>query len=158
MQTVKIQHHLQDIVDRQGDKPKWETKSTQLNSVTVSLSRQVINVNRQFFQLTNNLPAGWVVMVLDFVENYICKYQDEIQSAHLYHANATVHPIIACHTSPHCEKTMMTSLVMISPDNSFMDLAINHLKNQLDTDHITDTVRFSDGGGAQYNSKAPSMT
>ena len=89
-----------------------------------------------------------MVLVLDFAENYTCKYQDEIQSAHWYHANATVHPIVAYHACPHCGKTMMTSLVMISPDkthdfnavNSFMDLAIHHLKNQLGADHMTEVV------------------
>ncbi|XP_072030072.1 uncharacterized protein [Amphiura filiformis] len=192
--TMKIQDHLQDIVEKQGDKPitwkKWEKKTSQLNGVTVS--RQVINKvegtlqqcinelkvesesitahlfnatwqNRQFSQLTKNLPAGWMVLVLDFAENYTCKYQDEIQSAHWYHSNATVHPIVAYHSCPHCGKTMMTSLVMISPDkthdfnavNSFMDLAINHLKSHLGADHVTDVVRFSDGCGAQYKSKGP---
>lgn len=42
--------------------------------------------HRQFSTLLNNLPLGWVVLNMDFAENYVCVSQNEIQSAHWGHA------------------------------------------------------------------------
>ncbi|XP_033098535.1 uncharacterized protein LOC117102392 [Anneissia japonica] len=168
---------------------KWEKKSIQTSGTTESrqviitkegtinecieelveaseqISTHLFNAswqNQQFSQLTKNLPTGWVVMVLDLAENYTCKYQDEIQSAHWYHTNATVHPILAYYACPLCGETMEESIVFISLDkshdfhavNKFMEIAVSHLKKQLGKT-MKQIVRFSDGYGAQYKSKGP---
>lgn len=98
-------------------------------------------------------------MVLDFAENY--KHQDEVQSAHWYHTNATVHPIVCFYNCPNCNKVMEESIVLISSEklhdyhavHAFMSTAVNHSKVKIPT--ISKIVRFSDGCGAQYKSKGP---
>ena len=39
-------------------------------------------------------------MILDFAENYACRYQDEIQSVHWGRSSATIHPIDSNASSP----------------------------------------------------------
>ena len=39
-----------------------------------------------------SLP-GTAVIINDFAENYLCKYQDEVQSAHWGYNQVTIHPL-----------------------------------------------------------------
>ena len=50
-----------------------------------SLYRHVFNAEwqrKQLQLLKADLPDGWAVAYLDFAENFLCKFQDEVQSAH----------------------------------------------------------------------------
>ncbi len=67
--------------------------------VTTSTNISTINAKWQTSQssnVTKNIPNGWVIMMLDFAENFVCTYQDEIQSAQWYHTLwfNTLHPIV----------------------------------------------------------------
>ena len=71
-----------------------------------SLGSHLHNASWQFAQfkcLKENLPGNNILMVLEFAKNYCCQYQDEIQSAHWHHRQATVHPIVT--TSAKCVQT-----------------------------------------------------
>lgn len=48
----------------------------------------------QFLSVKDELPKDTVLMALDFGQNYACFYQDEAQTAHWYHDQVTVHPIV----------------------------------------------------------------
>ncbi|KAJ8047473.1 hypothetical protein HOLleu_06479 [Holothuria leucospilota] len=50
---------------------------------------------QQFDSLRKQVPKEWVLMCMDFAENYNCHFQDEAQSAHWSYNQATVHPIVA---------------------------------------------------------------
>jgi hypothetical protein len=116
----------------------------------------------QFMSLSNNVPDSWVVMLADFAENFRCKLQDEIQSAHWSYQQATVHPIVAYYRCPeeNCREIVQESLVFISPDirhdasavQRFFQLANDHLRQPIAISH---EVQFTDGCGAQYKSRQP---
>ena len=61
-------------------------------------------------------PRNTVGMVLDFAENFTCKFQDEVQAAHWYHDQVTVHPMVTYYACPVCGETVTESLVCISDD------------------------------------------
>ncbi|XP_033638655.1 uncharacterized protein LOC117299279 [Asterias rubens] len=121
--------------------------------------------SNQFTTLTSAPPAGWVIMVLDFAENYACRYQDEIQSVHWGHDSATLRPIVAYYQCPKCQQPTTVSMIMITEDNnhdhhavhSFTDVAVEYLKTKLAPGYIKKVVRFSDGCQNQYKSRNPFM-
>jgi hypothetical protein len=119
----------------------------------------------QFRNLTKNLPDGWIVMVLDFAENYACTLQDEAQSCHWHHEQVTVHPVVAYYKcdKPECKGAAVTeSLVVISDDKKHDHHAVRHfvttvnrfLQAQRSID-IAHEVHFTDGCSSQYKSKGP---
>ncbi|KAJ8023612.1 hypothetical protein HOLleu_36101 [Holothuria leucospilota] len=68
----------------------------------VPFSKHLFNakwLGLQFRNLTNNIPDDWVVLCLDFGENFNCHYQDEAQSVHWRYNQATVHVVVAYY---HC--------------------------------------------------------
>ena len=46
----------------------------------------------QFQRLKENLPDDWVIATMDFAENFLCKFQDEPQSADWAYKQVTVFP------------------------------------------------------------------
>ena len=63
--------------------------------------------NNQFQAMKNRLPfrSATVGMVLDFAENFACSIQDEVQSAHWYHNQVTVHPVV-CYYGWRCRRSL----------------------------------------------------
>lgn len=116
----------------------------------------------QFQYVKNNLPQGWVTMVLGFGENYTCTQQDEVQSAHWHHEQATVHPIVTYYWCPHngCNKLVTESMVFLSNDRKhdhhavdfFVSVVNSHLQGNRKLELIKE-VHFTDGCAAQYKSK-----
>ncbi len=119
--------------------------------------------SHQFSDLTKDVPDGSAVMVLDFAENFVCQYQDEIQSAHWYHSTATIHPVYCYYNcpEPNCGDTVHESLVYITSDkqhdyhavHEFMSGSISHLKGRIP--NLNTVIRFSDQCAAQYKSRGP---
>ena len=58
----------------------------------------------------------WAVVVCDFAENFLCKYQDEVQSAHWGYSQVTVHPTLLTYSCPHCNDTVTDYLIFLSDD------------------------------------------
>ncbi|KAG1660000.1 hypothetical protein GQR58_022225 [Nymphon striatum] len=119
--------------------------------------------SRQFQRLRNDVPAGWVIMVLDFAENYACNLQDEAQSCHWNHGQCTVHPIVTYYNCNICSNGIVTeSLVCVSDDRKhdhhavrkFVEVANTHLQDTRGLS-INHEVQFTDGCSSQYKLKEP---
>lgn len=149
------------------------TKTGTIDILLKELAKQAINItlhlhralwqNRQFHDLQVNIVSHWVVMVLDFAENYTCNLQDEVQSCHWFHEQATVHPIVCYYRCPHCPDGKVTeSIVFISSDKKHDHHAVHHFLTQANN-HLQETrrlkidkqIQFSDGCASQYKSKGP---
>ena len=128
------------------------------------LSQHLFTANwqsREFLQISKSPPHGSAVMVMDFAENYGCRYQDEVQAVHWGHDSATIHPIVAYYKCPECTATVTDSLIMITQDNvhdyhavrQFSALAVDHIKEK--GENINRIICFSDGAGCQYKSRGP---
>ncbi|WAR17866.1 hypothetical protein MAR_032460 [Mya arenaria] len=116
---------------------------------------------KQFSNLITKVPPGWVVLNLDFAENYACISQMEIQSAHWAHNQATIHPIVCYYKCEmdNCETTIQETLLFISDDlkhdhravNCFVKKTNEHLINVRSLD-IVKQIQFCDGCASQYKS------
>ena len=49
--------------------------------------------HNQFRHLTENIPSGSVVQVLDFAQNYRCIFQNEVQSAHYGYNQVAIYKV-----------------------------------------------------------------
>ena len=114
---------------------------------------------QQFEHLKSNIPEKWVLLCMDFGENYNCHYQDEAQSAHWSYKQATIHPVVAYYRCPDCGDPMHESLMFVSEDKKHDQHAVQHfvtLSNQyllgkgIEIEH---EIQFSDGSPTQYKSK-----
>ena len=54
----------------------------------------------QFSKLIASLPAKVLVEVLDFGQNYLCRYQDEPQPCYWDHPQVTIHPVVCYYRGP----------------------------------------------------------
>ena len=100
-------------------------------------------------------------MVLDFAENYSCTYQNEVQSAHWFYEQVTLHPVTTYYKCAYCQEATNESLVFISPDHRHDHHAVQHY-TRLAIDHLrqrgmlcTRIVQWSDGCTSQYKSRGP---
>ncbi|CAC5385885.1 unnamed protein product [Mytilus coruscus] len=151
---VKHKKRLQDIV--------FETMEE-----LSKLSRHLFNARwqqLQFSTIIKDIPVNWVILNLDFAENYACVSQMEIQTAHWYHQQVTIHPIVAyykvnCHQ---CQETVQETMLFISDDlthdahavHKFVSMANEHLQ-QKRMINIQHEIQFSDGCSSQYKSFTP---
>ncbi|GFN76815.1 (S)-beta-bisabolene synthase [Plakobranchus ocellatus] len=49
---------------------------------------------KQYQFLAENLPPGHAMCTADFAVNYLCKFQNEVQSAHWSYRQVTVRPCV----------------------------------------------------------------
>jgi hypothetical protein len=136
----------------------------ELKEELVSFSSHLFNAKWQhdrFSEITRKPPTGWVVMCIDYAENYACTFQDEVQAAHFAYEQATIHPVMAYYKCTHdnCPLVVEDSLVMISPDTKhcsdstqlFIKTAAKHLQEkEIPTEKL---VIFSDGAPTHYKNK-----
>ncbi|XP_062571004.1 uncharacterized protein LOC134233020 [Saccostrea cucullata] len=118
----------------------------------------------QFSQLLKRVPSNWVVLNMDFSENYACLNQNEVQSAHWGHNNVTIHPTVAYYRCPkeNCNDVIQEALIFVSDDlqhdshavATFVSVANEHLQQNRGL-VIEKEIQFTDGCAAQYKSKTP---
>ena len=95
---------------------------------------------KQFRNITQSIPNGWFVSVVDFAQNYRCLNRDEIQSAHYNYQQATLFILVSYFECPSFENgTVQESAVFISPDLKHDTNAVNHV-NKLMNEHIKEKV------------------
>ena len=95
---------------------------------------------RQFTELRKDVPEGFMVLNMDFAENYSCVTQNEVQAAHWGHEQVTIHPTVAYYKCKDdgCDQVVTESLIFISEDkihdshavNTFTKIANEHLKEK----------------------------
>lgn len=72
-----------------------------------SLAKHLFNAKwqqNQFSVLLKDILKDWIVLNIDFSENYSCVSQHEIQTAHWYHEHVTIHPVVAYYNCTKCTK------------------------------------------------------
>ena len=154
-----------------GKRVELVSKEDTLQSLLANLMKQLQSYSRhlfvfrwqyrQFKTLLSGIPNMWAVVVCDFAENFLCKYQDEVQSAHWGYSQVTVHPTVLTYSCPHCNDTVTDYLIFLSDDlchdasmvKTILAQTTEHLQSVMD--NLVKMVVFSDGCAAQYKSKLP---
>ncbi|XP_071481542.1 uncharacterized protein [Diadema antillarum] len=121
---------------------------------------------KQFALISSCPPPSAIVTVMDFAENYTCIMQEEVQSAHWYQSQVTVHPFVSYYNCENakCDNTssrIREAVIVITDDNKHDHHAVNHFVRMV-SDHLHERapkanhlIQFSDGCGAQYKSRTP---
>ena len=132
-----------------------------------TFSRHLFNAKwqqLQFYKCIRTPLQDEVITVMDFAENYQCLLQQEVQSAHWYQMQVTLHPIIAyykCNSTTCTDtSTVREAIDVITSDKvhdthavaHFMSKAVQHLKEDRKL-KLQKLVQFSDGCSAQYKSR-----
>ena len=113
---------------------------------------------KQYQALQENTPPQWVVATMDFAENYLCVYQDEVQSAHWGYRQITIHPVVLQYRC-HCLQNVTEYTIFLTDDmqkdgnmvKAIPDRVLEHTKQK----GLKHMVIFSNGCGAQYKSRLP---
>ncbi|KAJ8050612.1 hypothetical protein HOLleu_03877 [Holothuria leucospilota] len=117
----------------------------------------------QFNKVIKEPGEKEVIMVMDFAENYQCLMQQEVQSAHWYQAQVTLHPVIAYYKCEEesCENAgpVRECMDIISEDMThdshavahFVKKAVHHLKER--SVPMQKLIQFTDGCSGQYKAK-----
>ncbi|XP_076440515.1 uncharacterized protein LOC143279993 [Babylonia areolata] len=116
---------------------------------------------KEYQSLIASLPNEAAVLTLDFAENYLCKFQNEVQSAHWSYRQVTVHPCVLHYRcqKPGCSELVTQYIVYLSDDmrhdaaftKVVMDWVIEHLSEK----KMKSIYIFSDGCSSQYKSRLP---
>ncbi|XP_071503852.1 uncharacterized protein [Diadema antillarum] len=118
---------------------------------------------KQFATVSQSPPPFTVVTVMDFAENFTCTMQSEVQSAHWYQQQVTLHPSVSyypCHDSE-CtnEKPVREAVHIVSSDTKhdvhavakFTEVISEHIKQRDPT--LKNMIQLSDGCAGQYKSR-----
>ncbi|XP_076436127.1 uncharacterized protein LOC143275737 [Babylonia areolata] len=113
----------------------------------------------QLYHLKRNLPEDWVIIVMDFAENFLCKFQDEPQSAHWAYRQVTVFPAVV-HSRCSCGELRRDNLVFLSDDlrhdacitQVFIENILEYVSKLRNMKKV---LLVSDGCAAQFKSKLP---
>ena len=111
--------------------------------------------------IKETLQIGMLLQVLDFVQNYMNKYQDEPKECHWDHLQTVLHPIINHRHCPADGKLIVEEHVIISDDlnhdkhavKAFEQVSMKELeRSRFKPSHI---MQFCDNCSSQYKSKGP---
>ena len=95
---------------------------------------------------------------MDFAENFLCKWQNEEQSAHWGYNQVTIHPCVMYYKCPNlnCSEQVTDSLIFLSDDLVHDAHAVKIIQEQTKW-HVQSTVNrlqkaviISDGCAAQH--------
>lgn len=129
-----------------------------LCSEAENLATHLINAKWQGNQLRKmiqSLPEKTLLSVLDFAENYTCIPQNEVQSAHWYHEQATLHPTVLWYKKD--GNILRHTVAAISDDKTHDSHAVDHFYRLAVkvVEEITDIdfqhhIQWTDGCATQY--------
>lgn len=137
---------------------------TELQAELGSFACHITNAEWQHRMFANlkvkeNLPNNWILICMDFAENFGCFYQDEVQGVHWTRQQVTIHPIVAYYHCPDDGDITTESMVFISDDLTHDSHAVHHFETCAMTDlksrglHFTKVIHFSDGCASQYKGR-----
>lgn len=115
----------------------------------------------RYQELIDRLPEfpRTAVVTLDFAENYLCKFQSEVQSAHWSYKQVTILPSVLHYQCSNCTEIITDYVVAVSDDlqhdAAFAKKTLQDVLKQLEDRGVTDVHIFSDGCAAQFKSKLP---
>ena len=117
---------------------------------------------RKHYQfLRDNLVAGHCLITADFAENYLCKFQNEVQSAHRSYRQVTLHPCVFFYRcgKPGCKKVINHYSIFLSDDlkhdSFFTRLVFDKVCSFAESKDFFLLQIFSDGCSSQYKSRLP---
>ncbi|GFN83321.1 hypothetical protein PoB_000982700 [Plakobranchus ocellatus] len=157
----KSERSPKDLVLKSGtvaDLLGFLTEDLQLLSKHVKFAQWQRNQCNNF---RDSLPIGHAMCTADFAENYLCKFQHEVQSAHWSYHQVTLHPCVFFYRCPvsGCRKNLNDYLVFISNDlkhdSSICKLIFDKCMSHAESKGIVSLQIFSDGCGSQYKSRLP---
>ena len=118
---------------------------------------------KQLQMLKADLPEGWVIACLDFADNFLCKFQDEVQSAHWAYKQVTLFPSVffyrcqvRCRELRHDEVAFLSD--DLHKDASMSQMFIENILQRLQRNigaSLKKVILVSDGCAAQFKSKLP---
>ena len=130
-------------------------------------SKHIFDADWQFYQysqLRQQLPDDWLLSVVDFAENYRCRFQDEIAAAYYQYQQASIFPCQLFYKCSDegceegCEETVSHQVVLISDDLLHDHHLVRHFNAEIIgslPSSFAHHVQFSDGCAAQFKSKGP---
>ena len=69
------------------------------------------------YKLTRRtIIQGDIIMVHDFVQNYLCSHQNEVQGLHWHHKQVTVRPTVVHYLCPPCQGNVTHEIVHVTED------------------------------------------
>jgi hypothetical protein len=114
----------------------------------------------------NNLKEGEVIMLMDYSENYRCRFQNESQNAYFDQRQVTVHPFMIYYVQQGSDngddnvKTLVKhQVIAISNDVKHDAFAVKVFEKKVievleeDNVQVTELIKFSDGAAPQYKGK-----
>lgn len=129
----------------------------------IAMHLKVAHWQRSRYQiLRDNLPPGHAMCTLDFAENYLCKFQNEVQSAHWSYRQISIHPCVFFYRCPNvdnsnCLKTITDYKIFMSDDLNHDSFFAKHVIEECIKYAISLKVSvihfYSDGCSSQYKSK-----
>ena len=117
--------------------------------------------DQQFDYIKETLQLGMLLQVLDFAQNYMNKYQDELKECHWDHSQTVLHPIINHRHCPVDGKLIVEEHVIISNNlnhdehavRAFEEASMKELERSgFIPSHV---MQFCDNCSSQYKSKGP---
>ena len=106
---------------------------------------------KQYQALQENTPPQWVVATMDFAQNYLCVYQDEVQSAHWGYRQITIHPVVL-HYRCHCLQNITEYMIFLTDDlqkdRNMVKAITNRVLEHTKQKGLKYMVIFSDGCNA----------
>ena len=116
----------------------------------------------QFRHMRSNFKKGTIVQVMDFGQNYLNIFQDEIQSMHWDHQQTTIHPIVNYYKCPCCvTKTVTHEQIFITPCKKHNHFAVTEFQKVSLREmrsygvEVNDLCQVTDNCNRQYKSKGP---
>ena len=114
-----------------------------------------------YIQCKRNLESGEILSVLDYAQNYLCVFQNEVQALHWAHAQVTIHPFTVTYRCPgeNCNELVNHEIVHFSDDRGHdahlvkkMTAATIELLQARGVE-IRKIYEFTDQAPSQYKSK-----
>ena len=174
VRSQRITFQQWDYITRPSNKGKAESKQMALVEVkgTVPQMFQILRDKLQPFawhlfiakwqqqqldSILKKIPSDTVIFIQDFAQNYLSKYQNEVQGLHWSYQQVTQHPIICYFTCG--GQTIKSDFICISNDLNHDVWAVEAfqaaVEENLEMNGITiqNRIIFSDGCARQYKGK-----
>ena len=98
-------HHSSHCQAHNNSHAEWVQNVCAVLTLVLTLPCHIFEAvwqQKQFSDVVDAPPASTAVIVMDFAKNFKCEMQREVQSAHWYAQQITLHPCIAFYPCDTC--------------------------------------------------------